>query len=59
MKMLHVDAPHFNAGAVVVYDDTVFRAAPILNYMIGWTLNDAIFYARSKGWLVEVTDATR
>ena len=47
--MLRIEAPHFVAAAIA-RDQKIVRAAPIIAYMIGWTLDRADQYAKSKGW---------
>jgi hypothetical protein len=48
-----IDAPHFYAGIVLV-DDKVTRAAPIVKYMRGWSRDKVRTYCQSKGWHVAV-----
>jgi hypothetical protein len=50
--MIRITAPHFCAGVIVEYG-RITRAAPILRYMVGWSVERAIAYARGKGWKVE------
>jgi hypothetical protein len=52
--MIHIDAPHFSAGCVVV-GHCVDRAAPIIKFMIGWTRGDVLAYCEKKGYPVIVT----
>jgi hypothetical protein len=49
--MLIFDAPYFYA-AVVLNGERVSRAAPILKYMVGWSVYRAIDYAERKGWRI-------
>lgn len=51
--MIRITAPHFCAGAIVEAG-RITRAAPILCYMIGWTVGQATRYATDKGGKVEV-----
>lgn len=44
-----IDAPHFYAG-IVLTDDIVTSAAPIVRYMTGWSRSRVRDYLRSKGW---------
>ena len=46
-----VNAPHFNAG-FVVENGRVIQAAPILNYLKGWTVGRAMGYLLGKGWKI-------
>jgi hypothetical protein len=52
VKTIRINAPHFNAG-VVLHDDVVRRAAPILQYMLRWKRHRVIEYAKKKGWEIE------
>lgn len=53
MSGLRITAPYFCAGTV--YEaGTIIRAAPILKYMIGWSVMRAVKYCQSKGWHYEV-----
>ena len=47
-----ITAPHFVAG-VVLEDDVVVRAAPIIKYMRGWNSARIKSYTRKKGWWYE------
>lgn len=47
--LVSVDAPHFCAGLVIT-DDVVTEAAPILKYMLGWNTERVRGYIRKKGW---------
>lgn len=48
-QLVSIEAPHFVAGAVLIGDKAV-RAAPIISYMYGWTLNRVQTYANKKRW---------
>jgi hypothetical protein len=50
--LAQITAPHFCAG-LIQRDGTVRQAAPIVKYMIGWSIQRAVEYARSKGWRVD------
>lgn len=50
-RLVQFDSGYFCA-AIEVRGDLVFKAAPILKYMVGWTLSRAIAYARSKKWKI-------
>ena len=50
-----ISAPHFTAG-VVLWDDAVVEAAPIVGYMKKgrWSRDRVRSYCRDKGWKVSV-----
>lgn len=48
-----IDAPHFCAG-VVLWDDKVTEAVPIVRYMKGWSRDRVRSYCRDKKWRVKV-----
>ena len=50
-----IDAPHFHAG-IVLWDDVVIEAAPIVAYMKKgkWTRTVVREYCKAKGWKVKV-----
>ena len=50
--LFRVTAPHFVAG-VVLENNTVVRAAPILKYMMGWSWRQVRHYCICKHWIVE------
>jgi hypothetical protein len=47
--LVRVVAPHFVAGFDVA-DGKVKRAAPIIQYMNGWSAEKARAYIKKKGW---------
>lgn len=49
--LAQIAAPHFTAGLVLV-DDVVTVAAPILRYMIGWNADTVRSYVRNRGWKI-------
>ena len=51
--LAQITAPHFCAG-IVLADDEVVEAAPILRYMVGWYRDRVRTYCNSKGWKVRV-----
>ena len=51
--LVAVDAPHFYAG-IVLTDDVVTRAAPILKWTIGKRRTWLADYFRQKGWKASV-----
>jgi len=46
-----IDAPYFYCG-IVVRDDRVIEAAPIVGYMRGWSRDQARAYCQQKHWKV-------
>jgi hypothetical protein len=48
-----IDAPHFNCG-IVLWDDKVVEAAPIVRYMKGWSRSRVRDYVKGKGWTIAV-----
>lgn len=53
--LLHIDAAHFNAGAIVKLG-FVRKAAPIIRYMEGWNLTKVYSYCKKKEWHLLETD---
>jgi hypothetical protein len=52
MILLRIVAPHFVAGAIL-HEDRVWRNAPILSYMRGWTMTAVTAYCVKKRWNCE------
>jgi len=54
-----IDAPHFCCG-IVLWDDKVIEAAPIVGYMKKqkWTRDRVRTYCAEKGWKVSVVNET-
>jgi len=50
-----IDAPHFHAG-IVLFDDVVVEAAPIVGYMKKrrWSRDKVRAYCERKKWTVSV-----
>jgi hypothetical protein len=48
-----IDAPHFYAG-VVLWNDKVVEAAPIVKYMRKWSRDRVRVYCQQKGWKISV-----
>jgi hypothetical protein len=50
-----IDAPHFHAG-IVLFDDVVVEAAPIVHYMKKgkWKRKRVRDYCREQGWEITV-----
>lgn len=51
--LAQINAPHFCAG-IVLWDDKVIEAAPIVKYMRKWSRDQVREYCKSKGWKVSV-----
>ena len=52
---LRILAPSgFVAGAEC--DTHITHCAPIVKYMIGWGLEDVLFYCDRRGWTIEILD---
>lgn len=49
IRLVCIDAPHFCVG-VVLQKDRVTCAAPVVKYMIGWSLDKVVEYCSKKGW---------
>ena len=49
--LAQVSAPHFTAG-LVLWNDKVEEAAPVLRYMRRWPRARVRAYCQSKGWAV-------
>jgi hypothetical protein len=51
---MRISAPHFVAGLVFDPDNIrVIRAAPILRYMLGWTVARVRSYCLTRNWKIE------
>jgi hypothetical protein len=50
--MLRIEAPHFVAGLTAT-GRRIDRAAPIIGYMVGWSVRKVISYCRRKGWQLQ------
>ena len=50
--IIHITAPYFSAG-VLVRNSVVYKAAPIVKYMVGWSVERVMEYCQKKGWKVE------
>ncbi len=48
-----IDAPHFYAG-IILEQDVVIQAAPIVKYMRGWSRDRVRDYCRQKRWTVQI-----
>lgn len=58
--LAQIRADHFTAG-LVLWDDVVIEAAPILGYMKKqkWTRDRVRLYCRDKGWEISVVHELR
>lgn len=52
MQTLRITAPHFVA-AVVVSNDLVFQAGPVLHWSVGRSLQSLRDHCQQRGWQVE------
>lgn len=53
-----ISAPHFTAG-IVLENDVVTVAAPIVKYMVGWHRNYVRHYCAQKRWEIAVVKEFR
>lgn len=51
--LAQIDAKHFCAG-IILKDEKVVEAAPIVKYMIGWNRDKVRSYCKSKEWKVAI-----
>lgn len=51
---IRIEAPHFVAGAEVS-GGKIVRTAPIIHYMLGWSVDDLNEYCRRREWLLDYT----
>lgn len=51
--LARITAPHFCAG-IVLWDDKVVEAAPIVRRMKGWSRAKVRDHCRDKGWTISV-----
>lgn len=55
--MIHITSTYFCA-AVVLENDRVVRAAPILKWMMGWSQQQVIQHCWNKFWKYETTETS-
>lgn len=56
MKLVRITAKHFVVGVVIV-NNRVVKAPPIVGYMHGWSLSEVMNYSSRKGWsAIEVSE---
>jgi len=48
---------YFHAG-IVLRDDKVIEAAPVIKFMKGWTRSKVRSYVNARGWKVSVVSET-
>ena len=46
-----IKAPKFHAG-IVLWNDKVVEAAPIVRYMRGWSRKNVREYCKERGWQI-------
>ena len=46
---IRIVAPHFVAG-IILSTGRVITAAPILAYMLGWSMSEVVTYCRRRRW---------
>ena len=51
-RVIQIQAPHFCASIVLVNNEVV-EAAPIVKYMVGWQLDHIERYCAQKRWRLE------
>jgi hypothetical protein len=51
-QQIQIIGPNFVAG-LVISNDRVIRAAPILGYTIGWPIERIVALAQRRGWSIE------
>lgn len=51
--LAQIKAPHFTAG-IILTDEVVTEAAPIVKYMKGWHRNYVRHYCQQKRWEIAV-----
>jgi hypothetical protein len=50
MSAIQIIAPHFTGYVEVGDSGKVVRAAPIVNYMMSWSVERVTQYCDKKGW---------
>jgi hypothetical protein len=51
-QQIRIVGPNFVAG-LIISNARVIRAAPILNYMIGWPVERIVALAQRREWMIE------
>lgn len=52
IRCVRIVAPHFVAG-IELSGEFCISAAPILHYMVGWSIIDIVKYCNMKQWYFE------
>jgi hypothetical protein len=52
--LIQITAPHFCAGVELGVNGVGVRAAPIIRYMRGWSLQQIATYCTKKKWHMQV-----
>ena len=55
--MLQIKGGTFTAGVVLNQNSFCVKAAPIIKYMVGWSLAHIVKHCHNRGWRYEVVDA--
>ena len=53
--IVHIDSGHFNAGVIIDSVNIVNKAAPVVHYMQGWTLEEVLAYCNRKNWRTTIS----
>lgn len=56
--LVSIEAPHFTAG-IVLWDDKVVEAAPIIRYMRKWSRGKVRDYCKARDWKISVIYETK
>jgi len=59
MKLIALDGKHFCAGVELDDGGHVYRCAPIINYMRGWSERRVLRFAAERKWTVHVVAVER
>jgi len=54
-RLVQISSSYFTAG-IILEGKKVVKAAPILKYMLGWTLSRVLSYCKYKRWSVECVE---
>lgn len=52
MILFQIDTPYFCAGGEIK-DKMIIKAAPIIDYMVGWDAEKAYVYCLKKKWNIK------
>lgn len=56
MTLIRISSNYFVAGIDVGKLGRIMKAAPILKYMIGWTVPEVQAYCKHKRWKLEMIE---